>query len=63
MCTQVGPKNCALDGLHIPMHEGAILRAKKGPAQDMPIHLAVDTLKASQQGAEADMAWMHIGVH
>jgi len=45
------------------MHEGAILRAKKGPAQDMPIHLAVDTLKASQQGAEADMAWMHIGVH
>ena len=29
--TRVGPKNRALDGVHIPISEGAILRVKIGP--------------------------------
>jgi len=36
MLTRVGPRNHVLDGVQIPTCEGAIVRAKKAQAQDMP---------------------------
>jgi len=38
MWTQVGPRNHVLDGIPIPARERAMMRAKRGPAQDMPGH-------------------------
>jgi len=35
MWTRVGWRNLVSDGVQIPTREGAILRAKKGPAKDM----------------------------
>jgi len=52
-------------GVLIPTHEGAILRSKKGwPRTYARTYMAVDTLKATQQGQNrygGDAEGVHIG--
>jgi len=63
MWTRVGPRNHLLDGAQIPMHDGSVLRAKRGWPKICPDMCNSQYTHSDSAGGRNGLVCMPIGVY